>query len=41
METKVDLSEFAGKKVKLELINQPTGWTFEGGYWAEIALISQ
>jgi len=36
-----DLSDFAGKKVKLELINQPTGWTFEGGYWAQIELTSQ
>ena len=40
METKVDLSEFAGEKVKLELINHPTGWAFEAGYWAEIALVS-
>ena len=36
-----DLSDFAGKKVKLELINQPTGWTFEAGYWAQIELTSQ
>jgi len=36
-----DLSDFAGKKVKLDLINQPTGWTFEAGYWARIELTSQ
>ena len=36
-----DLSDFAGKKVKLELINQPTDWTFEAGYWAQIELTSQ
>jgi len=29
----------AGKMVKLELLNQPSGWSFEGGYWAEINLI--
>jgi len=36
-----DLSDFAGKKVKLELINQATGWAFEAGYWARIELASQ
>jgi len=41
MQTKVDLSDFAGKEVKLELINQPTGWKFEAGYWAEISLVSR
>ncbi len=41
MQTEVDLSDFAGKKVKLELINQPTGWMNEAGYWAEILLVSQ
>jgi len=41
IQTEVDLSEFAGKKVKLELINQPTDWKFEAGYWAEISLISR
>ncbi|HPC60972.1 MAG TPA: ADP-ribosylglycohydrolase family protein [Verrucomicrobiota bacterium] len=35
----VDLSAFAGKTVKLELINQPTGWAYEAAYWGEIALI--
>ncbi len=34
----VDLSEFAGKETKLELINQPTGWKFEAGYWAKIEI---
>jgi hypothetical protein len=41
MQTKVDLSDFAGKEVKLELINQPSGWQFEAGYWAEISLENQ
>jgi hypothetical protein len=40
LETSVDLSPLAGtpagKKVKLELVNQPTGWSFEAAYWAKI-----
>jgi hypothetical protein len=34
----VDLSSFAGKQVKLELVNQPTGWAYEAAYWSEIRL---
>ncbi len=41
LQTEVDLSDFAGKSIKLELINQPTGWMFEAGYWAQIELTSQ
>jgi hypothetical protein len=41
MQIDVDLSDFAGKKVRLELINQPTGWQFEAGYWARISLTSR
>ncbi|MHC4752134.1 MAG: hypothetical protein ACYTFW_19955, partial [Planctomycetota bacterium] len=41
MQTEVDLSDFEGKKVKLELINQPTGWQNEAGYWAEISLTGE
>lgn len=37
-EVMVDLSPYAGKQVKLELVNQPSGWSFEAGYWAKIAL---
>jgi hypothetical protein len=37
----VDLSDFAGKKVKVELVNQPTGWSYEAAYWAEIAVESK
>ncbi len=36
-----DLSEYAGKEINLELVNQPSGWAFEGGYWAEIELVSR
>ena len=41
MQAEIDLSDYAGKKVKLELINQPTDWKFEAGYWAEISLVSK
>lgn len=37
----VDLSAFAGRSVKLELVNQPSGWFCEAAYWAEVALSSQ
>ena len=38
----VDLSAFAGKQApKIELINQPSGWSFEAAYWAEIAVVSE
>ncbi|MHC4207081.1 MAG: ADP-ribosylglycohydrolase family protein, partial [Planctomycetota bacterium] len=41
MQAEVNLSDYAGKEVKLTLTNQPTGWRFEAGYWAEISLVSQ
>lgn len=37
----VDLADYAGKKVKLELVNQPSGWSWEAAYWAEIKLVSE
>lgn len=37
----LDLTPHAGKNIKLELVNQPSGWSYEAAYWAEIALISQ
>jgi hypothetical protein len=37
----VDLSSLAGKKVKLELVNQPSGWANEAAYWAEIRVDSK
>lgn len=39
--SKLELSEFAGKSVSLELINQPTGWSWEAGYWAEITVVTE
>lgn len=37
-ELEVDLGEFAGREVAIELVNQPTGWSYEAAYWAEISL---
>jgi len=37
----VDLTPFAGKTVKVELVNEPTGWAYEAAYWAEIAIESR
>ncbi|MDD4869072.1 MAG: ADP-ribosylglycohydrolase family protein [Kiritimatiellae bacterium] len=34
----VDLTPLAGKTVKVELLNQPTGWSHEAGYWAKIEI---
>ena len=36
-----DLSDWAGKTVPLELRNQANGWSYEAGYWAEIAIDSE
>ena len=40
-EVEVDLSRFAGRTVKLELLNEPTGWHYEGAYWAGISILSE
>ena len=37
----VDLTEFAGKEINLQLLNQPTGWSFEAARWAKIAIESK
>ena len=38
----VDLSQYAGKEVRLELINQPDDeWLCEAGYWSNIELVSR
>jgi len=39
-EVDVDLTKFAGKSVKLELVNEPTDWRYEAGHWARIAVQS-
>lgn len=37
----LDLSEFAGKDVELELINQPSGWQWEAAYWKTIEIVEE
>ena len=37
----VDLSEFAGKTTKLELVNNQLGVRFPRAFWAEIAIESK
>lgn len=41
IEITVDLSGFAGKETRLELINQPNGWAWEGAYWDRIEILSE
>jgi hypothetical protein len=41
MQVDVALSAYAGKEIKLELVNQPSDWKFEAAYWAKIELISE
>ena len=41
MQTDVDLSAYAGKQIKLELVNKASDWQWEAGYWARIELISE
>ena len=38
---RVDLSRFAGQKVRLELLNQASGWAWEYGYWGRIEVVSE
>ncbi|MEE2641071.1 MAG: sulfatase [Planctomycetota bacterium] len=37
----IDLSRYAGQTILLELENRASGWSFEGGYWSRITLVSQ
>ena len=37
----LDLSRYAGQNIKLDLVNQPSGWAFEAGYWAGIEIVSR
>lgn len=41
MTVEVDLSPLAGRSARLELVNEPTGWSNEAGYWATIAVESR
>ncbi len=37
----IDLSDYAGKSVKIELLNQPSGWAYEAAHWAEIKILTE
>jgi len=37
----VDLTEFEGEEIKLQLVNQPSGWNCEAGYWKKISMTSK
>ena len=41
LDVAVDLSEYKGKSILLELLNQPTDWNFENGYWEKILIESK
>jgi hypothetical protein len=41
MDVEVDLTDYAGKTVKLELFNKANNWAWEAGYWGKIELISK
>ncbi|HTN77027.1 MAG TPA: dehydrogenase, partial [Pirellulaceae bacterium] len=41
LETNIDLTPYAGKAIKLELLNQATGWNHEFGYWGRAEIISE
>lgn len=38
LDVTVDLSRYAGQEVRLELLNEPSDWSWEAGYWARIEL---
>ena len=35
----LDLTKHAGKKIKIELENRASDWTFEAAYWSQIKLV--
>ena len=37
----VDLTAYAGKKVRIDLTNHPTDWSFEFAYWQRVAIVSE
>ena len=41
MQADVALSAYAGKEIKLELVNKASDWQWEAAYWAKIELISE
>jgi putative heme-binding domain-containing protein len=41
LEVSVELSKFAGKTVKLELLNQPNNWAGEFGFWGQAEVVME
>ncbi|MBW8002131.1 MAG: ADP-ribosylglycohydrolase family protein [Planctomycetes bacterium] len=41
LDVNVDIGQFAGKKIKLELVNHANDWNHESAYWAEIKIDSK
>ncbi|HUT34855.1 MAG TPA: ADP-ribosylglycohydrolase family protein, partial [Planctomycetota bacterium] len=41
MEARADLSAYGGRSVLVELLNAPSGWRFETGFWAKIDIVSE
>jgi hypothetical protein len=37
-EIRVDLTEYAGKAITIEVENRATGWSFEAAYWSRIEI---
>jgi len=38
----VELSQFGGKNdLQIEVVNQPSGWSYEAAYWAELAIVKE
>lgn len=40
-EISIDLTRFAGKRVRVELANQANGWSWEFGYWRKVRVESR
>lgn len=41
MEVSVDLTPYAGKKIRLSIENHPNDWMNEWAYWNKVAIISE
>ena len=41
LDVSVDLSEYQGKSVLMELYNQPSGWCNEAAYWEKISIVTE
>ncbi|MBU4459765.1 MAG: ADP-ribosylglycohydrolase family protein [Verrucomicrobia bacterium] len=38
---RIDLARWAGRSVRIELVNQPTGWSHEAAYWTRAAVTNR